>query len=205
MDRMYRKVADSKRGSMPSRFSDSRKRRVKDSISGDFQSAIDVVREVFEENQIDLTAEYESNSGTYSLEIRRDNPSFVITSGYTSGSKKVDKAIEDYFYQLYDDAKDSYRDEYPDVDEWESEGESKAYDDALYKLDDDYAIFYDIMIFKLDKFVSVDLEVMGQKGNSAFWDSDMVLRNNSVEVNDFEGIRQQAQSVADFINSIHFD
>ena len=184
-------------------LSDSR--RIKDSIDADFQNAIDIVKEVLDENQIDLTAEYESNSGTYTLEIARDNPSFVITSGYTSGSKKIDDKITDYFWELYDMAKDDYRADYPDIDEYESEGEEKAYNDALYALDNYYGVYYDIMLFKADFGVSVDLEVMGQKGNTTLWDTDTVLKNDYIDVNDVEGIRKQAQSVADFINNLHFD
>jgi PKD repeat protein len=102
-------------------------------------------------------------------------------------------------------AKDEYRADYPDVDEYESEGEEKAYEDALYNLDDDYRIYYEILIFKYDKYVSVDLEVMGQKGDTTLWDTDTVLKNDYIDVNDVEGIREQAQSVANFISNIHFD
>lgn len=193
-------------------------RRIKDANDGNFDNAINAFESMFnddtlyQETLIDFAIQKDTDRhGDVIYSFAHPNPMYPLTSGYTTGSDKIDNDLNGYFTAFYEDAIEEYREDYPDIDEQGSDGDEKAWDDAYSYMSECIGVYYDVEIKKYTtqgnayddgidiRFVISDGIVTGRDS------ANETVMSKTFMKDDIEGIKQFAQEIVDFISNLHFD
>ena len=198
------------------------KTKIKDS-QDNFDSAVAAFESVYNDSDVNFKPygdfyirKEQDKYGDVNFDFCAPSASYFLTSGYSTGSNKVDDMLETTYEAWFDEILAEYQEKYPneDVRDYDNQyNEEDAFIETWRYMDETLGVYYDVDLksFDYDKRgfehkggVQITFNInLGeyQRGDYA---SETIMEE-IFETTDFEGIKAFAQQIIDYIGGIHFD
>lgn len=196
-------------------------RRVKDSQEG-FDAAVAAFESVYNDQDSnfkpygDFYIQKDTDKyGDVNFDFAAPSVSYYLTTGYSTGSDKVDESLDRTFEAWFDETLKDYQKQYPNEDVYDHDNQynEEAEMEVYQYMDENLGVWYDVDLksfnynkqgFEHKGGVQIIFEIncgsvtRGDNGSE-------VIMDEIFDVNDLEGIKAFAQKIIDYIDGIHFD
>lgn len=192
-------------------------RRVKDGQDG-FEQAVAAFESVYNDQNFDFTPygdfyiQKDTNEyGDVNFDFCAPSTSYFLTTGYSTGSDKVDRDLEITYEAWLDEFLKEYQKNYPNEDVYDHDNKynEEADEEVLRYIDEHIGIYYDV---DLKSFYNSEykggIQIIFEINSSSYTRGDNkneTIMDEVFDVTDLEGIKAFAQQIIDYIGGIHFD
>lgn len=191
--------------------------RVKDSQDG-FEQAVAAFESVYNDQDFnfkpygDFYIQKDTDKyGDVNFDFCAPSASYFLTTGYSTGSEKVDRDLNITYEAWFDEFLKEYQKNYPNEDVYDRDNQynEQADEEVLRYIDEHIGIYYDV---DLKSFYNNEykggIQIIFEINSSSYTRGDNkreTIMDEIFDVTDLEGIKAFAQRIIDYIGGIHFD